>query len=440
MAARRPTRAGKQQISLVIDRLGAQGDGLASHDGARVYVPGALPGEHVRARLFGPLRDGMAAALVAVETVSVARVDPPCPHFGICGGCALQHMALLDYHAWKRERVHEALRRRGFTDPPVAETVAIGAHSRRRASLVAEKRGRRAVVGFHRRRSDDPVDIETCVVIEPALAELIRTLRHALPDLLDHDGRVGLRVQMTETGIDLLIRAKREPTLDERQDLAGFAEHANLARLSWQHGDHLEPVAWRRPVLVRFGGVEVAPPPGAFLQASKAGETAIVDAMLAGLNSVQRVADLFAGCGSLSFPVARRARVHSVDADQDSLDALDAAARAVGGSRVSVERRDLFSRPLEPHELRPYDAVVFDPPRAGARAQAERLAVSEVPVVVAVSCEPATFARDARILVDGGYALEVVTPIDQFLWSAAVELVAVFRRDAARTTSRPRRR
>jgi len=424
----------------MIDGLGAQGDGLASHEGSRVYVSGALPGEQVRARLLCPAGDGMAAELLTVEDASAARVEPPCPHFGTCGGCALQHLALPDYRAWKRDRVRDALRRRGFGEPPIADTVAIGPHSRRRATLVADVRGGHAVIGFHQRRSDAPVDIETCLVLEPALVELIELLRRALPDLLEGDGRIGLHAQSTETGVDLLIRADREPTLNERQALAKFAETIDLARLSWRHGESLEPIAWRRPALVRFGANEVAPPPGAFLQASKAGEDAIANAVLAGLNSVRRVADLFAGCGSLSFPIAGRARVHAVDADGELLDALDAAARAASGSRVSVECRDLFSRPLEPAELSAYDAVVFDPPRAGARAQAERLAASGVPLVIAVSCEPATFARDTRILVDGGYALKSVTPIDQFLWSSAVELVAVFRRDAVRKPSRPRRR
>ena len=327
-----------------------------------------------------------------------------------------------------------------MTTTTTSDTVAIGPHTRRRTALVGAVRNRRAVVGFHRRRSDAAIDIETCLVLEPALVDLIGALRDALPRLLAREGKIALDLLLSDTGIDLLIRAAREPTLEERQRLARFADDQDLARVSWRSDDHLEPVAWRRAAQVRFGSVSVGPPPGAFLQASKDGETAIVDAVIAGLNSVRTAADLFAGCGSLTFPIAEHARVHAVDADQDLIDALDAAARASDGVRVTVERRDLYSRPLEPAELDRYDAVVFDPPRAGARAQVERLSASEVPLVIAVSCEPATFARDARILVDGGYVLERVTPIDQFLWSAAVELVAVFRRGAPRKTSRPRRR
>ena len=437
---RRRTVTPGEPVSLEVEALGAQGDGVATHDAVPVYVPRALPGERVTARLLKPVGDGWAAELLSVETESPARVAPPCPHFGTCGGCALQRMALDEYRAWKRERVREALRRRGFSEPPVSPIVATGQHSRRRATLVADVRGKRAVVGFHQRRSDSLVDVEACPVLESRLVALIGVLRQALPDLLDRDGRIGVHAQTTETGIDLLLQANREPTLTERETLAAFAETIDLARLSWRYDDGLDPIAWRRPALVRFGTVNVAPPPGAFLQASKAGETAIVHAVVTELDSVRRVADLFAGCGSLSFPMAETARVHAVDADEDLLKALDAAARSAGGSGITVECRDLFSRPLEPSELNAFDAVVFDPPRAGARAQAERLAASRVPLAIAVSCEPATFARDARILVDGGYALESVTPIDQFLWSAAVELVAVFRRDAVRTRTRPRRR
>ncbi len=262
-AARRPAASPEQLVSLMIEGLGAQGDGLASNASAPVYVPGALPGERVSARILGPLGDGMAATLVAVETASAARVEAPCPHFDACGGCVLQHMALPDYRAWKRQRVVDALGRRSIAEPPVADIVDVGPHTRRRATLVAEKRGPRAVVGFHRRRSDTAVDIETCLVLEPPLVELIGSLRRALPGLLDSDGRVGLDAQLTDTGIDLLIRAKREPTLDERQALAGFAEAVDLARMSWRHDDDLDPIAWRRPALVRFGAVQVAPPPGA---------------------------------------------------------------------------------------------------------------------------------------------------------------------------------
>ncbi len=349
-------------------------------------------------------------------------------------------MAPGAYRAWKRAKVVAALRHRGFDTSPVADVVAIGTGSRRRVTMTANVRRGRAVIGFHRRRSHEPIDVQTCDVLAPGLVNLIGDLRRALPELVEGDGAFTIQALQTETGIDVLLDVNRGPTLGERQALAAFAEAQDFARLSWRFNQELEPIAWRRTALVRFGTIDVAPPPGAFLQASKQGETAIIDAMQSAFDSMQSAADLFSGCGSLSFPLAEHARVHAVDADQDMIDALTAAAHRAELSQVTGERRDLFARPLEPSELKAYDTVVFDPPRAGARAQAERLAASDVPLVIAVSCEPATFARDARILVDGGYDLETVTPIDQFLWSASVELVAIFRRAAPRTTSRRPRR
>ena len=429
-----------EPIALSIERLGAQGDGVATLQGAPVYVAGALPGEQIHARLRQALGDGWRADLASVERASADRVDPPCPHFGACGGCALQHLAPDAYRAWKREKVAAALHQRGFTAPPVAEIVATAPRRRRRVTLTAYVRRGRAAIGFHRRRSHEPIDIETCDVLAPVLVDLIHAMRQALPGLLENGGAFTVQALQTDTGVDLLLDADRGPTLAEREAFAAFAEAQDLARLSWRADGELEPIAWRRPALVRFGAVDVAPPPGAFLQASQEGETAIVDAMRNAFDSMQNVADLFSGCGSLSFPLSDRARVHAVDAAPDLIDALITAAHRAECAQVTAERRDLFAHPLEPAELAAYDTVVFDPPRAGARAQAERLAASAVPLVIAVSCEPATFARDARILVDGGYELDAVTPVDQFLWSASVELVAIFRRAAPQTPSRRPRR
>lgn len=439
-AARRPIAAPDHPVPLIILGLGARGDGLAVYGGAPIYVAGALPGEHVQAQIVRPVGDGWAADLVAVEEPAAARIEPPCPHFGTCGGCAVQHFAPANYRAWKRARIVEALSKRGFEDPPVMETVATPPGSRRRATFVATLKGGKASIGFHRRRSDALIDIETCNVLAPPLVGLMNDLRRSMPDLLSQGGRYGWQALLCDTGIDLTLVADRDPTLEERQALAGFAEKLDLARLSWRNGEDLEPIAWRRPATVRFGTVDVAPPPGAFLQASKEGETAIIGAMRDTFDSMQSVADLFSGCGSLCYPVAAAAKVHAVDADKAMIDALTAAAHAAQCSQITAECRDLYARPLEATELAAYDTVIFDPPRAGARAQAERLAASKVPLVIGVSCDPATFARDARTLVDGGYRLERVTPVDQFLWSASVELVAVFRRAEVRTTSRPRRR
>ena len=447
MRRSRPRRRAKSSdvdletpVALDIESLGAHGDGISRLGDRTVYVAGALPGEHVSARLTGRVEGGLLAEIIAIETPSPARRAPPCSHYAACGGCSAQHIDPTGYRAWKRQRVVDALCRRGFVDPPVADVVTTAQATRRRATLVADVAADRARVGFHQRRSHAIADIPDCLVLAPEIVALAELLRARLPTLVDDRRTLALRVQLTRTGLDLTVRAGRAPSLEERQAFAAFAESADLARVSWDHDDDLDLIAQRRAPSVRFAGVTVVVPAGAFLQASAEGEAAIVAAVRAGLGDARRVADLFAGCGSLSFAIAETAAVHAIDSDTPMIAALARAAGRADAGAVTSEVRNLFHRPLELKELARFDAVVFDPPRAGARAQAERLAAAQVSTVVAVSCEPATFARDARILDDGGYALQSVTPIDQFLWSAAVETVAVFRRARSRTPSRSRRR
>lgn len=419
-----------RELELTVEEIGGRGDGIAHHEGARVFIPFTVPGDRVLAAPTGRRGGGVTASLVSVLAPGPDRADPVCPHFGDCGGCALQHLAARAYRDWKVERVRAALSRRGFTEPPLAPLRVTAAGARRRASLVAIRAGGRARLGFHARNSHRVVDIVVCPVMEPDLVAVLEPLREALDGLGDA-GRLGIVLTRTETGIDLVVESSRAPDLSVREKLAAFAEAADLARVSWRAGGETEPIAWRRAAVVRFAGVSVTPPPGAFLQASAAGEAAIRDAVLAGLSDARVVADLYAGCGALSFPMLRAAaaRVHAVDGAAASIAAMEQAARGAGlTDRLSTETRDLARRPLAGAELDAYDAVVFDPPRAGARRQADALARSAVPRVIAVSCDPASFARDARALVDGGYRLESVTPIDQFLWSAQVELVAVFSR------------
>jgi len=267
--------------------------------------------------------------------------------------------------------------------------------------------------------------------LTPGLLALLPVLREGLDSVLQENESAQLVLLETETGVDLLLRTRRDPDLAVRQALAALAEAADLARISWAEPDGpAEPIALRRPPRVTFGGVAVEPPPGGFLQPSLEGEAALTRLVLGSLPAAPaRVLDLYAGCGSFTFPLAERARVHAVEGDQAALDALWAAARRADlAGRVGTEARDLARRPLEPSELAGFDCAVFDPPRAGAREQAERIARSELPAAVAVSCNPNTFARDARILVDGGFTLADVTPLDQFPWSGHVELVAGFQR------------
>jgi 23S rRNA (uracil1939-C5)-methyltransferase len=314
-------------------------------------------------------------------------------------------------------------------DAPVGPLIRTAANSRRRVTLAARARKGAAVLGFHAQESHDIVDLRECHVMLPVLAGMIAPLREMLGRELPAGGSAELTATATASGIDLLIRADRAPGRDSRVALAEFASGQKLARLSWQAGKEApEPIAQHRTPQVVFGGVAVDPPPGAFLQASAEAEQAMVDIVVGAAADAKRIADLYAGCGTFTFPLAKTARVQAVEGDKDSLAALTAAARRNSLGRITGERRDLARNPLQPDELKPFDAVVFDPPRAGAKAQAEMLAKSPVPAAVAVSCDPGSFARDARILCGGGYRLESVTPIDQFVWSPHVEIVAVFRR------------
>ena len=432
VARRRPQPAAKAvEVEALITRLGAQGDGIAEIDGAPVYVSGALPGERVTVRLGPPRGEGRSAALVQVLAAAPERISPPCPHFGSCGGCQLQHVSDETYADWKRGLVIEAAVRAGL--PPedaerrVGPLVRTTPGVRRRVTFGAAKRAGRVTVGFRGRRSRALVPIDRCLLVTDRVNGLLAPLPYLLETVLVDRTDAALMVTETEAGLDLLIAAQQGPDLAAREALAAFAEAEGLARLSWQAGGELpEPVVQRTAPVVRFGETPVSPPPGAFLQPSQKGESALIEAVRDAVGGAARIADLFAGCGTFALPLSETATVHAVEADPDALEALSAAARREQ-RRVTVERRDLDRRPLLADELADFQAVVFDPPRAGAKAQSAMLAESAVPVVVGVSCNPATWARDARTLIAGGYRLERVSPVDQFPWSRHVELVSAFR-------------
>ena len=423
-------RSGGTTIELTIERIGGRGDGIADHQGRPVYVPFTIAGDTVRARLEGRRGDGQAATLLEVLTSGPHRQPPACGHFGVCGGCALQHLDGSAYQAWKQGRVRETLNRVGLGEVPVGPPVTTAPGMRRRATLAARRTASGVVLGFNERRRHRIVDLAACPVLQPALTDLLRPLRGLLARILTPGDGVEIALAALDGGVDATIAAAGDPDLAAREGLAAFAESADLARLSWRSGKApAEPVAQRRPCTIGFGDVPVAVPAGAFLQASVEGEAELARQVTSAVAGAGRVADLFAGLGTFSFPLARTASVHAVDSDGEALAALQAAVNAAGlAGRVTAEARNLFRDPVTAEELRPFDAAVFDPPRAGAAAQAEQLARSEVPVVVGVSCNPVSFARDAASLVGGGYRLEGVTPVDQFLWSEHIELVGVFRR------------
>ena len=437
---RKARKGGGRQVEVTIETLGGRGDGVARHEGQPVFVPFALPGERVRLRLTGRGQAGIRAELLELVSESPERVTPPCPHFGACGGCTVQHLAEPAYRRWTRDLVVQALARRGFDAPPVAAPVFVGAGHRRRATLAARRQGRTVAVGFHPRASHAIEDIRECQVLVPEITALLPALRTALPALLAEGERADITVLASETGLDVLVASPTPPGLAAREALAALAQEADLARLSWGAAgpggaapeSEPEPVAIRRAPLLTFTGVAVEPPPGAFVQPTAAGEAALLAIAHQALAGVAGpVADLFAGLGPFTFGLAERHRVHAVEGTETAIAALWRAARRHDrAGRVTAETRDLARAPLTAAELAPFAGVVLDPPRIGARAQAEALAESAVGTVVALSCNPGSFARDARTLADGGYTLESVTPLDQFPWTGHLELAAVFRRPA----------
>jgi 23S rRNA (uracil1939-C5)-methyltransferase len=419
-------------VRLDILEIGARGDGIAELDSQRYFVPFTLPGETVEAEPRDKRGEGIAADLVEVLAPSRHREAPPCAHFKVCGGCALQHWRRDAYTAWKVGLIVRTLAQRGV-DAPRFEPPLVGAPGeRRRADFVLRRRGRRAVAGFHERASPEIVDVGTCVVVRPALNALLEPMRAGLASVLPEGGAADAMVNETASGLDLLIRPHRrlDLSLERREALVALAEAADLARLCWGDRASAEPVVVRRSPLLVFGEVAIEPPPGAFLQATQRAEQAMRAMVSAWTGEAPRLLDLFAGLGALS--LGRAGKLALFESDRQAVAAVEAAARKLSG-KVAVERRDLFRNPLTAAELDAFDAVLLDPPRAGAAAQSAELARAKVPRVVYGSCDPGSFARDARILQDGGYRLEKLLPVDQFLWSPHIELIALFGRAPLRS-------
>jgi 23S rRNA (uracil1939-C5)-methyltransferase len=415
-------------VTLDILEVGARGDGIAEEGGQRYFVPFTLPGEKVEVEPLERRGAGTASRLIEVLSPSRHREQPPCAHFTVCGGCALQHWRRDVYTAWKAALIERALAQRGVETPAFEAPVVGVPGERRRADFVLCRQGRRVLAGYHERASTRTVDVGTCVIARPSLNALIEPLRQTLAEALPDGAAADAVANETDTGLDVLIRPHKrlDLPLEGRQALVALAERADLARLSWGDRAHAEPVVIRRRPLIALGDVTVEPPSGAFLQATRRGEQAMRAAVADWLGEPAHLADLFAGVGSLS--LGRSGRLSLFESDRASVDAVNAAASKVGRHRIAAERRDLFRDPLVPKELDAFGAVLLDPPRAGAAAQVAQLAASSVPRVVHASCDPGSFARDARALQDGGYRLEKLMPIDQFLWSAHLELIALFAR------------
>ncbi|KAA2315425.1 class I SAM-dependent RNA methyltransferase [Pseudooceanicola sediminis] len=397
-----------------IQRLGHHGDGVAE---GPIFAPMTLPGERVSGVLNGQRLEN-----VKIIEPSVDRVAAPCRHFKSCGGCAVQHAGDDYVAAWKRGIVETALQAQGI-EAQFAGVVTSPAQSRRRATLSARRTKGGAIAGFHGRASGAIVDVVDCKLLHP---DLMRALPVAEALAIAGSGRKGeiaVLATLSEGGLDVAVSGGKP--LDEalRLKLSEAAQHLDLARLAWDG----EVVVTRQLPVQRFGRAQVVPPPGAFLQATAHGEATLRDAVMGITRGAKTVADLFAGCGTFALPLSEQAEVLAVEGDRDMTDALEQGWRRAGGlHRLRPMVRDLFRNPLTPEDLKGIEAVVIDPPRAGAEAQTRQLAEAHIPVIAAVSCNPMTFARDARLLIEAGYRMGPVQVVDQFRWSAHVELVTEF--------------
>jgi 23S rRNA (uracil1939-C5)-methyltransferase len=348
-----------------------------------------------------------------------------CAHFGVCGGCSLQDLAPDDYRKHKRDAVLAALARAGLPDLSVEQPFLVPERSRRRAVFKFGKQAGKVVVGFHAARSHAIVDMHECRVLTPALLALAGDLRHAMVPILSDGEKGEVHVTETDTGLDLAFRAPRKMTPALTASLAKAFSGRGVARIIFNG----EMLFEQQVPEIRFGDAVVALPPHGFLQASRDGEAMLVDRVQAFLEGAKTVVDLFAGLGTFSLPLARRARVHAVEQDREALAALaDAARKTKGLKPVTTERRDLFKLPLTPLELNRFEAALLDPPRAGAEKQARALAASKLKRVAYVSCDAASFARDAAILAEAGFRADTILPVDQFLYSEHIELAGSFMR------------
>lgn len=403
-------------MTLTIARLGHLGEGIAE---GPIFVPRSLPQEIVE----GEVVNGRIPA-PRIVTPSPDRVRAPCPHFQSCGGCALQHASDAFVKGWKADVVRKAVSAQGIS----AEITAIHtspSRSRRRATLSARRTKKGALVGFHARASDTIIEIPNCHLLHPDLMAVFPALTDLTIAGASRKAEIAFTIATSLSGVDVAAEGGKPLDGPMRVTLAGLVARHGLARLCWNG----EQVAQADPPEQQFGKARVLPPPGAFLQATAEGEAALTKAVRRAVGDAKAIIDLFAGCGTFTLPLAEQAELHAVEGDAAMLAALDTGWRhAEGLKRVTTEARDLFRRPLMPDELKRFDAVVIDPPRAGAEAQVTELAASGIVRIAAVSCNPVTFARDARILVGSGFTLDWIEIVDQFRWSPHIELVAAFHR------------
>lgn len=391
----------------LIERLNTRGEGVTASGETIARV---LPGEAVD--------DGR------IVTPSTDRVAAPCRHFKTCGGCALQHASDPFVAEWKTEVIRTGLAARRI-ETEIRPILTSPKQSRRRATLHGRRTKKGAMVGFFARASDVLIDVPECQLLHPDILQAKPLLEELTIAGASRKGTISIAVTVSEAGLDIDVQGAKELDATELAQMATYAQDHDIARLSWDG----EPVATRRPAFQTFGAGKVVPPPGAFLQATEHGQTTLSTAVAEAVGGASQVIDLFAGCGTFSLPAAKTAEVWALESDETLMAALDDGWRkSTGLKKITSETRDLFRRPVLSEELRKIQAAIIDPPRAGAEAQTRQLANSKLGRIAAVSCNPVTFARDAEILTQAGYRLDWVQPVDQFRWSAHVELAAQFTR------------
>lgn len=441
MAAR--SRGGKNRhraktdvIEVTIDRLGAQGDGVASHDHKSVFVAFAAPGDRVRVAKPAQGKSGPVEVIERLEDGPVRRVAR-CSHFEQCGGCSIQHIEDDLYRDWKSKLLKQAFSRRDLDESVIEPMVACAPATRRRVRLHVRQTAIGPVLGFLGPRSNLIVPVKECPVTRDRIVSILVPLRELLASILGAGERAEVSILDTDDGLDITFHLKQSPEMDAREKLARFAETLDIARLSRlpvnlksEADTEAEPIIVRRTPILKFGESAVTIPPGGFAQATSEGEQALRQVVVDAMPDSKKIVDLYSGCGAFSLPLAEGgANVHAIDQSDGQIKALLSAARSGGiGNLVSAEARDLERRPLIDEELSAFDGVVLDPPRIGAERQISQLAGSEIPVIVYVSCNPVSFARDAQMLIANGYRMERCLPVDQFLWSPHLELVSVFRK------------
>lgn len=413
-----------EERELLVTAMGARGDATADGPEGVIYVPHALPGERLRARVSG----GRAEIIELLER-SPERQEASCRHFGRCGGCQLQHWREAPYLEWKRMQVAEALGKRGLGGAEVAPTIPAWGQGRRRAAFHAARQSGQVRVGFIERGGARLTPIAQCPALAPPLEALALNLAPLAELALPARGEITIHCLLADAGVDVAIKGAGRAELLHRaalEALSAMAERLDLARLSIDG----EPIVERRKPLLRMGKALVAPPPGAFLQPTALGEETLARLALDGLKGAARVIDLFSGIGTFALRVAEQAEVLAAEADAEMLAALKKAADGAGGAlkEVTTLRRDLLRTPMSSLEMKKFDAAVIDPPRAGARLQAEQIARAPIRKLAYVSCDPGSFARDVKVLVEHGFTLTKITPVDQFRWSPHVEIVGTMER------------